>query len=287
MVIYKTTATPPFTILKSVTIIAGMICLVAAVHHIPLDTYLKTLAVSAKQANYIEDIVFNVFLILIAVFVIQRYALAQLAGLSLRPRKILFYAFGVWFLFLFTGGFSSIYLATFNDFKHPLIAYYGLDTLFSAFLEEVVFRGLIQTLLLITLLRRGVGLLTALLLSSLIFGSLHLINALPVSSSVTLKSVSNQMYAATGVGFLFGTTLLKTRNIYPLVLIHATTNFFAGLHEVVHGAAEKAVSNAPTSTFNEIMSVVLTLVVMGTPLLIGLFVYSTICPSEYTDLITE
>ncbi|MEE9440100.1 MAG: CPBP family glutamic-type intramembrane protease [Saprospiraceae bacterium] len=58
-----------------------------------------------------------------------------------------------------------------------------------------------------------------------LFGVAHIINI--GQDYITFNSTIRQIFAATCLGALFGSVLLRTRNIYPIILIHTAISFFS------------------------------------------------------------
>ena len=85
----------------------------------------------------------------------------------------------------------------------------------TAFVEEVVFRGLILR----ALAARGV--LRAAIVSSVLFGLMHWVNVL---FGADLTATLLQVGYATAIGFSFAVVTLRTGVIWPLILIHGLTN---------------------------------------------------------------
>ncbi len=84
------------------------------------------------------------------------------------------------------------------------------------FMEEAVFRGLVLR----TLLPQG--LLRAAVLSSMIFAIVHLLN---LAAGANLAATILQVIVAFLMGLAFVAPLAVTRNIWPLIFIHALSNF--------------------------------------------------------------
>ncbi len=119
---------------------------------------------------------------------------------------------------------------------------YGLG----GFMEEALFRGLV-----LRALRPG-GILRAAVLMSLIFGPVHAVNWLMGADP---SSTAFQVIMATLVGFAYVGPLAYTGNIWPLVVIHAATNF------VDYLIAGGFVNTAATSTAPAPVAWVLALIV--------------------------
>ena len=87
---------------------------------------------------------------------------------------------------------------------------------FVAFLEELIFRGL-----LFQAMRKNTPLTVAVAVSSLTFGMGHIINLL--AGAPLLDTLLQLMYAA-AVGFCFTALFLTTGSILPCILAHAAVN---------------------------------------------------------------
>jgi len=104
------------------------------------------------------------------------------------------------------------------------------------FMEEAVFRGLVLR----TLLPQG--LVRAAVLSSMIFAVVHLLN---LAAGANLAATILQVIVAFLMGLAFTAPLAVTRNIWPLVFIHALNNF--GGYLVVGGLLDTAATSQSPS----------------------------------------
>jgi membrane protease YdiL (CAAX protease family) len=116
----------------------------------------------------------------------------------------------------------------------------------SGFMEEAVFRGLVLRALL------PGGLARAAILSSLIFAFTHLLNLIV---GANLNDTILQVFVAFLAGIAFVTPLAATRNIWPLVFIHTTTNFVGYL--VVGGFLNTATTSQSPTLVGAIVSILL------------------------------
>lgn len=91
--------------------------------------------------------------------------------------------------------------------------------------EEVVFRGLILTVLLQRLPETKQGILIAIVLSSVIFGVIHFVNL--VAGASPFDTLLQMGYSFL-MGMLWAVVYLKTKNLWMAVLLHALYNM-AGL----------------------------------------------------------
>ena len=103
-------------------------------------------------------------------------------------------------------------------------------------MEEAIFRGLILR----TLLPQG--LLRAAVLSSMIFALVHLLN---LAGGANLAATILQVIVAFLMGLAFVTPLAITRNIWPLVFIHALNNF--GGYLAIGGILDTAITSQSPS----------------------------------------
>ncbi len=104
------------------------------------------------------------------------------------------------------------------------------------FMEEAVFRGLVLRTLL------SQGLVRAAILSSMIFAAVHLLN---LAAGANLAATILQVIVAFLMGLAFVAPLAVTRNIWPLIFIHALSNF--GGYLAVGGILNTAsTSQSPT-----------------------------------------
>jgi uncharacterized protein len=92
----------------------------------------------------------------------------------------------------------------------------------SGFVEEVVFRGL----MLRAFLPRGAW--TAVITTSAVFGLTHALN---VFAGYTPLYALLQVAYALAIGFCFGAMVVKSRLLWPLIIVHGLGNFAAFLND--------------------------------------------------------
>lgn len=105
----------------------------------------------------------------------------------------------------------------------PPLSYNILDVNAGIF-EEIMFRGIIFTLLLNHFSERR-----SLLYSSLLFGVVHYANLLNGFSYEVFIYTTAQATWAIGMGFLWGYLVLKTNSIFPAIILHYLSNAFDSL----------------------------------------------------------
>jgi len=104
------------------------------------------------------------------------------------------------------------------------------------FMEEAIFRGLVLRTLL------PGGLVRAAILSSIIFAVVHLLN---LAGGANLAATILQVIVAFLMGLAFVAPLAVTRNIWPLIFIHALNNF--GGYLAVGGILDTATTSQSPS----------------------------------------
>jgi uncharacterized protein len=125
---------------------------------------------------------------------------------------------------------SSVFSMTGKfDFSVHVPAPAGVLTLFilvAAFLEEVVFRGLILYAFVREWGGTNRGLIGSVLVSSIFFGGMHILDFL---SGRPLPNVLLQSIQALFLGIILGTILLVGKSIYPAAFFHGILNLIGYL----------------------------------------------------------
>ncbi len=103
---------------------------------------------------------------------------------------------------------------------------FALECLAIGLFEEAAFRGVIFLLLAEKRHKTRKGLLVALLLTSAVFGLVHLVN---VFAGAGIGAVIQQIGYSFLIGAMCSVVLLKTRNIWLCVLLHAVYDFCGSL----------------------------------------------------------
>ena len=107
---------------------------------------------------------------------------------------------------------------TFNSIGLGFYIYYFFMCLFVGFVEEGIYRGI----MLQTLLKKGVW--KAVIISSLLFSLSHIMNAL---AGWNWSHVLLQLTYSFAIGFGWSAFALRTRTIWPLMIIHFLIDFFS------------------------------------------------------------
>lgn len=112
-----------------------------------------------------------------------------------------------------------------TDLVEPVYTVYlfALECLSIGFFEEIIFRGLILTLFLKKLPKTKQGVFQAVVLSSLVFGAVHLLN---LFTGASFGNTILQIGYSFLVGMMWAVMYLKTKNIWIVMALHASYNFF-------------------------------------------------------------
>ncbi|MDO9629402.1 MAG: type II CAAX endopeptidase family protein [Acholeplasmataceae bacterium] len=98
-----------------------------------------------------------------------------------------------------------------------------IECLSVGFFEEILFRGIILMFLVKKLEHVKNGLLISIVLSSLMFGFIHILN---LYSGASVSSTFLQIGYSFLIGMMWAVMFLKTGNLWLVMLLHATFNFF-------------------------------------------------------------
>ena len=142
--------------------------------------------------------------------------------LNRRSLKGLLWALPCFMVALINFPFSALINGTATIVRSDLMGLYILYVIGVALVEELVFRGTLTVLVSDYLRRSKHRPLFTVLICSLIFSLFHLTNLLEGAS---LPSVLLQCLYTFLIGGMLSVTVLKTRNIWLCVLIHALFDF--------------------------------------------------------------
>ncbi len=173
----------------------------------------------------IFDSVNNVILAGISYFFIRRYKLIDLAGLA-KSKKLIYKSLL----------FFPLYLVLLNVLFADEIASSNLlrDGVILAVLcwsigisEEYALRGFLQSYLIKNFATTKKQVVYAVIGAAFIFGLLHLFKF-----DKGLYGELSQVAFATFIGVMFGALLLRTKRLWPLILLHALIDFAAKMDEM-------------------------------------------------------
>ena len=112
------------------------------------------------------------------------------------------------------------------DTSNTMLYMFTLDSFGVGLFEEIIFRGLLLTVLLQYLPKTKEGNFGAIVLSAAIFGAIHLFNlAYGGFISQTLMQVGYSFL----MGLMWAVIYLKTKNIWLVAILHALYNYFGNI----------------------------------------------------------
>ena len=119
----------------------------------------------------------------------------------------------------------SAYFNGRTSLNEPIYTIYifALECISIGFFEEIIFRGLLLTLFLQKLPKSRKGVFGAIVLSSAVFGFIHALN---LFSGASLGNTFLQIGYSFLIGMMWAVMYLKTKNIWLVMILHATYNFF-------------------------------------------------------------
>jgi membrane protease YdiL (CAAX protease family) len=141
-------------------------------------------------------------------------------------------------------GIASVLSADITKTELPNIVLLLLSCLAVGFAEELLFRGVLQSLFLKKYGNHKSGIFLGTFIPALAFGLVHLINILKNGPPLP---VLIQVVFATFIGFFFGVLLLKTNKLIPIAITHALINFFFSLQNLPNLQSEVAQDAANAS----------------------------------------
>jgi membrane protease YdiL (CAAX protease family) len=207
---------------------AIMLFVIGLVFIIPLESLLLKYSVSSFQSEYFTLLARMSVLMLLGYSLIKKLNLTVIAGLSLNYTWKFKYLniFPVYIILL---GLVSVISADLTKIELPNLILLLLSCLAVGFAEELLFRGVLQSLFLKKYINQKSGIFLGTFIPAVAFGLFHLINIL---KNGPLLPVLIQVVFATFIGFFFGVLLLKTNKLIPIAITHALINFSFSLQNL-------------------------------------------------------
>lgn len=139
-----------------------------------------------------------------------------------RPfKRIIFYTVGCYFIFVIFQLIGSVMYGqyTFDTSRILPPESYWLLNINAGLFEEIMFRGIILTLLLALYFEKK-----SLVISAVLFGVVHYANLLHEFNYEHFIFTSAQVIWAVGMGLLWGYLVLKTNSLIPGIVLHYLSN---------------------------------------------------------------
>ncbi|WP_299683531.1 CPBP family intramembrane glutamic endopeptidase [uncultured Dokdonia sp.] len=193
----------------------------------------------------------NVLMSLIAYLFIKKYHLQTLAGIhteKVQHQWLLLYPL---YLILINVLFMDEMVTDNLLMNSILLLIYCISIGYS---EELSLRGFMQSYLIKAYGHSKKGIVFSVFGAGFIFGLLHLLKF-----DKGIYGEVSQVFFALFIGVLFGALLLRTKRLYPLIIIHALIDFFAKLDSMgISETTTEATKQATSLT----SAIVITLVVL-------------------------
>ena len=215
--------------------------------------YFKTVLIDQGITDYTSHTLLgmgiNIVLIIISLIYIKRYKLSDLAGIgkSVLQHKVLllFPLYLIAVNLLFADAIPTNHIV----WNASLLLVYCLSVGLS---EELSLRGFMQSYLIQHYGTSRKKVLWAVLGAAFIFGLLHLIKF-----DKGLYGELSQVLFATFIAVMFGVLLLRTKRLFPLVILHAIIDFAAGLDRMGQDVSLKTLND--TTLINAIVTTLIVL----------------------------
>ena len=206
----KTASKNPFVI-TVITLILFM-----GILKLPINTtILETFDLTIQQSDNITRLLKNLVIIILAIYAIKKLKLVELSGLSkhikLQNKFLILIP-----LYLVIIGVLSLLGTDLSSISTIDFILLSLAMLSVGFVEEFIFRGILQSVFLKKYSHRKNGILISIFLPATLFGGLHLLS---LDMSNIAASIGQAVYAFF-IGAAFGAILLKTNKLVPLAIIH-------------------------------------------------------------------
>lgn len=251
--------------LKKLLIISVVtIALIIGIFTIPLEKVIANTGASNILAEEVSYFLKRLLIIAFAILAIKRLNLKALAGLDKQmpwERKYLFLIPS----YLLIIGALQIFESDTSGIKVIDILFLFLSTMAIGFSEELVFRGLLQSIFIQA--NNGNKLFLSVLIPSIIFGAMHLGDFKTENAS---SEVSQFLYTIF-FGIFFGAILLRTNKLIPLAIMHGLIDFVFGFSKIMRTETQETTIET-TDLSAEIINAIASSIVMLPLFIIGIIV---------------
>lgn len=214
--------------------------------------YLYDIGYTSIDTEHIVKLFFNLFYTLVAFLFIKKYKLLELAGLGkAKLKNPLFFIFP---LYLVALNLFNVFETPFDNISTKSILILAVYCLSIGYAEEYIMRGFIQSLFLKYYGLTKKGIVLSVVGTSCVFGLMHL-----MKFDNGLWGEISQVIYATFIGTMFGAILLRTKKIWPLVIIHGLVDFFGAIDALSPLQKLVEVPSAESQVINSLAGVLLVL----------------------------
>lgn len=209
------------------------------------DLYSKIL--DPQYAYLLGEISNKIIVSIVLLFIFKKISFIENIGLTAFPRSIKDWMI-IWpiFIILFIGLIPLITKDVVVDQSKPLILIiFTFMALLTGFSEEILFRGLLLSVMLLKWGNTKKGIVFSVLASSVLFGIAHIGNFF-INPDLVVATFSQIIYS-TLIGIFFAACVLRSQTIWPVIFSHSAINFVAEIKEVALGGGIAAATEASAS----------------------------------------
>lgn len=217
------------TVIKNPLVITVItLILFLGILRLPLNSLIEKLNLTSQQSDSVIRLIKNSVILILAIFAIKKLKLVELSGLSkhikLQSKFLILIP-----LYLVLIGVLSLLGTDLSSISAIDMILLSLAMISVGFVEEFIFRGILQSVFLKKYSHQKNGILISIFLPAALFGGLHLLN---LNMSNIAASISQAIYAFF-IGAAFGAILLKTNKLIPLAILHGLIDIVFSIHTLL------------------------------------------------------
>jgi len=201
-----------------------------------------------QYATFLGELTNKMAVSIILIIVLIKFDLNKGIGLTTFPNRLKEWSIA-WplMIILMISLLSLIFGNVTIDTSRPfMVTVYTLMNFFIGLSEELLVRGLILGILLLKWGNTRKGIYLSVIVSSVIFGIAHLGNFIAMPS-ILLATLSQVLYAIF-IGIFFAACVLRSKTIWPVIILHSTIDFFGQIQQIAVGGGIEAANKALAST---------------------------------------
>lgn len=194
-----------------------------------------------QQSTFLKELINKMLVSILVLLVLVKLDLIKIIGLSTLPTRGKDWLIAWPSAIILLIGLLPLMAGTLTiDFsKMNMIVIFILMNFFIGMSEELLVRGVILSVLLTKWGKNKKGIYVSVIVSSIIFGAAHLGNH--IGSADFLLATLSQVAYATLIGVFFAACVLRSRSIWPAIIIHAAIDFVSQLQQIaVNGSVQVA-----------------------------------------------
>ena len=229
------------------------------------------------SSTLLKELLTKLLFCIIAIFILARLDLIKSIGLTKFATRAMDWLI-TWpaAIILLIGMLPLIFGSFAVDFARPdVLIIFILMNFFIGLSEELLVRGLILNVLLKKWGSTKNGIYYSVIISSLIFGAAHLVNL--IGKTGFLVATLSQVIYATFIGIFFAACVLRSRSIWPAIIIHAAIDFVSQLQLISVGGGIEAAEKATAST--TLMQTFMPVLIYGMLASYGFFLLKKVTPA--------